>query len=134
MHKETIDTNCILIRNRGKIIDSSDSEYGDIIDGWANLIKKNAEKGLIPLFITGSGTSIDADIPDIWAIVNQLKLEYEKKSSRETFKDVTSLFEKYDDMKRNKKSDRTIIASLLRAFQEHGDLKPEWQKIHCCPK
>lgn len=114
----------------GSIIDPSNAHYQDLLKFWGHTFKSQSEKGLIPLFITGSGTSIDEKVPSIWNIVDRLKEEFKNRSDK-NFPDVVSLFKKYDEIKEGEKADRTIVASILNSFQEHHKLKAnEWTSMN----
>ena len=120
--------------NIGKILAPSGEEWENVMGYWGAFIKEQSRKGLVPLFITGSGTSMDENVPGIWGIIEKLREKYEeKKQANEVpnIKEVENLFDIYKTLTDKKKTDRTIVASLLNAFQEDEQLKDKvWTDLN----
>jgi len=115
------------IKRKGDIVKAENPEYEDIIKEWGELIFEQSQKGLVPLFITGSGVSIGADIPDISGIIRMLKKLYEENKKND--QDINKLFEIWEAHEKAQKKDRSVVAKLLRAFQEKNDLKDDMEGI-----
>jgi len=116
------------IKRKGDIVKAENPEYEDIIKEWGELIFEQSQKGLVPLFITGSGVSIGADIPDISGIIRMLKKLYEENKKND--QDINKLFEIWEAHEKAQKKDRSVVAKLLRAFQEKNDLKDIWKEFN----
>jgi hypothetical protein len=115
------------------IVRREDSKnYDSILTKWANHFLELKQKGLIPLFITGAGVSMDVEtnkgekIPNIYGIIDLLKNEYEKKPSCH-INEVNELFQTLDKLKREDTKDRSTVARLLTAFQEKKSLESIWE-------
>ncbi|MEW6107853.1 MAG: HD domain-containing protein [Nitrospirota bacterium] len=121
------------VKNKGKVIYPSEESYGNVISEWATLLQRQYRKGLIPLFITGSGVSVPV-VPTIFDIVKKLRELYNKKKNKESLvtlnKDIEELFKMLHDLSERGKKDRSIIARLLNSFQENSVLKDEWQQLN----
>src|SRR3990167_3731075 len=123
-HSEDLENMLTFKKRIGDIVRSEEEgkkeDFDKIIREWADLIKKQHQKGLIPLFITGSGVSVSEDVPDISGIINMLKELYNNKLSGKDQKDqdVDELFKIQEDHEKNLKKDRSIVARLLNTFQE----------------
>ena len=76
------------VNAKGKIIYPHEENYDLIIGEWANLIRRQHRKGLIPLFITGSGVSAEAGVPTILKIVDKLYELYQSKN-KEGLRDLS---------------------------------------------
>ena len=78
-------------KRKGDIVKEIEPEFEPIIKEWAELIFRHSKKGLIPLFITGSGVSKDVGVPDITQIIKNLKeisLERNGNYKKESFQDM----------------------------------------------
>jgi len=121
------------VKNKGKVIYPSEENYHNVISEWATLLQRQYRKGLIPLFITGSGVSVPV-VPTIFDIVCKLREFYNKKNNKESLvtlnKDIEELFKMLHDLSARGKKDRSIIARLLNSFQENSVLKDEWQQLN----
>ena len=120
------------VNAKGKIIYPHEENYDLIIGEWANLIRRQHRKGLIPLFITGSGVSAEAGVPTILKIVDKLYELYQSKNKeglRDLSIDIEYLFKMLHSPAGQRKKDRSIIARLLNSFQENSVLKDEWQEL-----
>jgi len=121
------------VNAKGKIIYPHEENYDLIIGEWANLIRRQHRKGLIPLFITGSGVSAEAGVPTILKIVDKLYELYQSKNKeglRDLSIDIEYLFKMLHSPAGQRKKDRSIIARLLNSFQENSVLKDEWQELN----
>ncbi|MGD2090982.1 MAG: HD domain-containing protein [Candidatus Aminicenantes bacterium] len=125
-------------KNIGKVLSPSGEDWENVMGYWGAFIKEQSRKGLVPLFITGSGTSMGVNVPSIWGIIDYLLEKYEEKKQANEFQDfdetrevVENLFDKYKTTTDKKKTDRTIVASLLNAFQEDAQLKDKvWSALN----
>src|SRR3990167_1445834 len=128
-HSEDLENMPTFKRKKGDIVSLGEEDFDKIIREWADLIKKQHQKGLITLFITGSGVSISKDVPDISGIINMLKELYNKLSEKD--QDVDKLFAIQEDHKKNLKKDRSIVARLLNTFQEKEVLRERvWKEFN----
>ena len=113
------------------IIYHNNPYYGDVINRWATFIKKQHQKGLIPLFITGLGVSKNGEnkIPDVYGIVDKLKEEFDKDEKyKQDHPEINNLLNLLKDPS---KKDRGTISRLLKAFQETDDLKKNiWKPVN----
>jgi len=136
-HSEDLENMLTFKKRIGDIVRSEEEgkkeDFDKIIREWADLIKKQHQKGLIPLFITGSGVSVSEDVPDISGIINMLKELYNNKLSGKDQKDqdVDELFKIQEDHEKNLKKDRSIVARLLNTFQEKEVLRERvWKEFN----
>lgn len=122
------------VKAKGEVIYPNEESYNHVISEWADLLRRQLRKRLIPLFITGSGVSVPTGVPTIFDIVDKLHELYNKKNNKESLgtinKDIEDLFKMQHDLSERSKKDRSIIARLLNSFQENNDLKDEWQKLN----
>jgi hypothetical protein len=107
---------------------SEEKEQEKIISNWTKFIDHQYQKGLIPLFITGCGVSIDAEVPAISGIINKLKEIYDQSNVK--CDDADKLFATIEELTKNRKIDRSIVARLLNIFQENKELKQAWKKLN----
>ncbi|MCX5824152.1 MAG: HD domain-containing protein [Deltaproteobacteria bacterium] len=113
----------------------NDGDYSTILTEWASHFLELKQKGLIPLFITGAGVSMDVEtnkgqkIPDIYKIIETLENKYNQKPSCQTGK-LAELFQTLNELKRKDKKDRGTVARLLDIFQEKEDLEGIWKDFN----
>jgi HD superfamily phosphohydrolase len=109
----------------------NNDNYNTILTKWASHFLELKQKGLIPLFITGAGVSMDVEpkIPNIYGIIDLLREIYDKKSIGK-IDDVNELFRTLDKLKDEDKKDRGTVARLLTAFQETDSLKSIWEEFN----
>ncbi len=110
------------------IFQNERSLQNDIIKEWAQLIAAQSQKGIIPLFVTGSG--ISPNIPNMSKIINKLKDYYDdKKNELDNFHDeerksIESLFQQWIDYGLK---DKSVISGILKSFQdERSAIYPIW--------
>lgn len=112
---------------KGKtVLSESEEDKDKIIADWANMIRIQSQKKLIPLFITGSGVSMP-HVPDINRIIEEL----DKKSKEKRNKEIENLFHRWKRISKDKK-DRSIVANLLNALQKSDDdnLEEVWTDLN----
>jgi len=120
----------------------NDGNYSTILTEWASHFLELKQKGLIPLFITGAGVSMDVKtnkpdvetnkpqkIPDIYEMIDLLKKGYDQEPSCQDV-EITDLFQTLNELKRKDKKDRSTVARLLNIFQEKEDLKSIWKDFN----
>lgn len=113
--------------NKGEVIPSADERADKIVQEWASLINIQSRKGLIPLFITGSGVSINAGVPDMTQIIQRLSKLYEDNVNESPrLSEINKLFELWKEGRK----DRSIVARLLSAFQERDELSEIWKAFN----
>jgi hypothetical protein len=116
---------------RGDVVDPDDDRYERIIKDWCDFLKKQSRKGLVPLFVTGSGASMgEKGVPSLIKIVDELENIFKENPQIGNYEDISKDFDKYDKLKKGNKLDRTIIASLLTAFQEKIELRDMWKEMN----
>lgn len=114
----------------GEPVNKTMESFEAIINDWAELIKGQFNKGLIPLFITGSGMS--PDVPDMTKILWELQSKYnafkERLGDNELKQNMDRLFETW---KEHGNKDRSIVGRILNTFQdEKSKLYPIWQQLN----
>ncbi|MHB8579898.1 MAG: HD domain-containing protein [Ignavibacteriaceae bacterium] len=102
---------------------------------WLDFISYQSNKGLIPLFITGTGVSHDAtlsenkngdlrykNVPTINNIIDNLK-ELLKNDNSNTLKEVEDLVDEWKNLPENRKKDRTLVSRIFASLQNTKDKK-----------
>ena len=111
--------------------EKNENDYNMILTKWASHFLELKQKGLIPLFITGAGVSMDVEtnkgekIPNIYGIINLLKKYYQQAKSN--IDEVNELFQTLNELEKKDKKDRSTVARLLTAFQETKSLEDIWK-------
>ncbi|MDP1815412.1 MAG: hypothetical protein Q8K92_13270, partial [Leadbetterella sp.] len=119
----------------------NEKEYNAILTKWADHFLELKRKGLVPLFITGAGVSMDVEtngskkIPNIYGIIDLLEQKYEEvcKGQPECkITEVDDLFKTLKELKREDKKDRSTVARLLNIFQENKNktLESIWKEFN----
>jgi len=117
------------------INDNDRNYYSTILTKWARHFLELKQKGLIPLFITGTGVSMDVEtknkgkIPDIYEMIDLLKKGYEQKPNCHA-DEINDLFKTLNELKNKDKKDRSTVARLLNIFQEKENLKSIWKDFN----
>jgi hypothetical protein len=116
-----------------KIIYEKDSDYKKVIKRWAEFIKKQHQKGLIPLFITGLGVSKGNgnQIPDVYGIVRKFETKFKSRGNdKKKLPEIEELFKILWELREKEQKDRGTVARLLNTFQERQELREEWKSVN----
>lgn len=116
---------------KGEPVNKTMDSFEPIIKEWSELIKRQFNKGLIPLFITGSGMS--PNVPNMTKIVEKLRSKYDafkgQVENDELKENMDRLFETWD--KHGNKKDRSVVGRILNTFQdEKSELYSVWQELN----
>lgn len=112
-----------------RLVSSEDKAFEPVIADWVQNIKTQFTKGLVPLFVTGSGMS--GDVPNMNGILEKLETLYVNKSSQSgqtQDEDIDNLFKTY----RKHSSDRSVVGRILNTFQgeKNSSLYSVWQELN----
>ncbi len=129
-----------------EFIISDSSEIAVITKEWLEFISFQSDRGLVPLFITGTGASQGAlitpptsdttkpdlfkSIPNIYTIMDELEGILEREKSTLQLPDVDALLQEWNTLKSQDKKDRTIVARIFDSLQDTEDQnrKELWKK------
>lgn len=115
--------------------EDNEKDYNTILTKWASHFLELKKKGLIPLFITGAGVSMDVEtndgnkIPNIYGIIDLLEGIYDTQTGCQ-LTEVNELFRTLEKLKNKDKKDRSTVARLLTAFQETKSLEGIWNDFN----
>lgn len=109
------------------IVNESMGAFEPIIKEWASFIHQQSVKGLVPLFVTGSGIS-SPEVPNIWELIDKLsEIFNDSKPSFTNAKNVKSLL---DTFANHAKKDRGIVGRILNTFQQEKAFDTVWQDFN----
>jgi len=114
-------------------VDPKKDSYNTIIKEWARWISRQFQKKLIPLFITGSGISMDR-VLDMNGIMKELKNQYDeiKQGIDQEITDyIDRLFDTFGTWSDNGNNDRSIVGRILNEFQNNeSPLYDTWLELN----